>query len=74
MVWTDEMRLESQQETIDYLRIGCAFLRAADHQELLFHKQGVSNNRFCATRTQELGEDSQQMYEQKDQILHRQTG
>jgi hypothetical protein len=63
MVRTEEKRPESQQETIDHRKIGCAFSRAADYQELLFHKQAVSNNGFCATRAQELGEGGQQMYE-----------
>ena len=36
---------------------------AIDDKQLLFHKQAVSNNGFCATRTQELGEGGQQMYE-----------
>jgi hypothetical protein len=47
--------------------------RAINDKKLLFHKQAVSNNGFCATRTQELGEGGQQMYEQKDQVLHGST-
>jgi len=37
--------------------------RAIDAKKLLFHKQTVSHNGFRATRTQELGESGQRMYE-----------
>ena len=63
MVRPEEKRPESQQETIDHRKIGCAFPGSIDDKKLLFHKQTVSNNGFRATRTQELGKSGQQMYE-----------
>jgi hypothetical protein len=63
MVRPEEKRPESQQETIDYRKIGCAFPGSIDDKKLLFHKQTVSINGFYATRNQEIGESGQQMYE-----------
>ena len=74
MVRTEEKRPESQQETIDHRKIGCAFPGAIDDKKLLFHEETVSNYGFCATGSQEPGKGGQQMDEQKDQILHGQLG
>ena len=74
MVRTEEQGSEAEQYPIGHSQIGCTSTRPIDDQQLLFHKQAVSNNGFCATRSQEFGEGGQQMYEQKDQVLHDQTG
>ncbi len=58
MVPTEEKRPESKQEAIDHRKTRCALPGAIDDKKLLFHEQAVSNNGFCATRTQELGESS----------------
>ena len=39
MVRPEEKRPESQQETTDHRKIGCAFPGAIDDKKLLFHKQ-----------------------------------
>ena len=74
MMWTEERGPEAEQSPIGHSQIGCTSTRPIDDQQLLFHKQVVSNNGFCATRFQEFGEGGQQMYEQKDQVLYGQIG
>jgi hypothetical protein len=48
--------------------------RPIDDQQLLFHEKAVGDDSLGTAKSQEFGEGGQHMYEQKDQVLHGQTG
>ena len=56
-------RSEARLKFVKHGKFVHLFSGAIDNKKLLFHKQAVSNSGFCTTRTQELGESGQQMYE-----------
>ena len=68
--WSEKQRPEAEQDSVERREIGRAMARPVDDQQLVLHKQAVSNDSLGPAWSKKPRDSPQQMGDEDEQVSH----